>query len=88
MGFSIFTSEDNVTWTACGKDPAYNNPVDKPIDVQCTTPLTGRYLTIQWSKEDARKLNLPDPNYLVVCEIVVWGHVAAYRTGKIYNFHA
>ena len=81
LGFTINVSEDNTTWNTCGKAPINNNPVDKPIDIQCSTSLTGRYLTIQRSKEDAKKLKPPGGNYLVVCEIVVWGHVAAYKTG-------
>ena len=87
MGFSVFASEDNKTWTKCGKAPQDNNPIDKPIDIQCSTPLTGRYLSIQRSKKDRFRLDKTDGNYLVLCEIVVWGHVAAYKTGRIFKDH-
>ena len=70
-----------MTWTLCGTAPIVNQPVEKLVYLQCSSRLIGRYLKIERNKTEAALLSKTfiTENYLVLCEIVVWGHLEIYK---------
>ena len=91
LGFSVYISEDNSSWTLCGLAPTKTNK-DKTSVIRClpTSGLRGRFLKMERSKSNAASVSktLQNDNYLVLCEVVVWGHAAEYiQTSKKIYFY-
>ena len=85
LGYRVFVSKNfHNDRQLCATAPTkYRGPIN-PIQLTCDKPLAGRYLIILRANNIFSGMR----NYLVLCEVQVFGHPASYiKTGNTYYYN-
>ena len=67
--------DSNIYGDICATAPKTG---DNTVSLRCGQPLVGQYLTISRALGTITAANGNNQNYLILCEVIIWGVSASY----------